>query len=225
MKRGEMLTGRSVSADCGLRIAECGYQVVGRRHWVGRLVFGVALLCVFAGLLAVSRFGFGASAAQRENKSADGVWQMTRMAAGQWAGRAGVPESARVVRLDEAALRKVLRGTEGRRDGETEGRRDGGNEGASVELWLPMPGKGFERFRVVEAPVMKAELAAQLPDIKSYRGWGVDNPLLTMRCDLSPLGFHAMVTDGAELIAIHPILDFRQRKDGACSITSQSVVQ
>lgn len=204
MKRGEMLTGRSVSADCGLRIAECGFHVTGRRQWVGRLVFGVALLCVFAGLLAVSRFGFGASAAQREYKSADGVWQTTRTLAGEWTGRSGVPESARVVRLDEAALRQVLQGTENR-DGETGGQGDGGKEGSSVELWLPMPGGEFERFRVVEAPVMRPELAAQLPDIKSYRGWGVDNPLLTMRCDLSPLGFHAAVTDGAELMAIHPV--------------------
>ncbi len=190
MKRGEMLTGRSVSGR---------WQVLGDRlQVVAGLLLGVI------GLVAALHFGFGVRAANGiggQDKSADGVWQKTRMMAGEWAGRAGVPESAVVFRLDEAALRQALCG----REGETEGQRDRGNEGASVEMWLPMPGGGFARFRVVEAPVMKPELAEQLPDIKSYRGWGADNPLLTMRCDLSPLGFHAAVTDGVELMAIHSV--------------------
>jgi len=54
MKRGEMLTGRSVLIR---------WQVLGARCQVGRLVYGVALLCVLAGRLALFRFGFGASAA------------------------------------------------------------------------------------------------------------------------------------------------------------------
>ncbi|MBS1792145.1 MAG: hypothetical protein JST85_30845 [Acidobacteria bacterium] len=204
MKRGEMLTGRSVSDR---------WQVLGYRlQVVAGLLFGLF------GLIAMLHFGFGVRAAvgiSGQEKSVDGIWQRTRTVAGEWAGRSGVPESARVFRLDEAALRSVLASApleERRGDNGTNGNNgtDGKEAGKAGErsatvLWLPMPGGGFERFRVVEAPVMKAELAAQLPDIKSYRGWGVDNPLLTMRCDLSPLGFHAMVTDGVELIAIHSI--------------------
>ena len=194
MKRGEMLTGRSVFGR---------WQVFGDRlQVVAGLLLGVI------GLIATLHFGFGVRAANGiggQDKSADGVWQRTRTVAREWAGRSGVPESAVVFRLDESALRQALRGTEGRREGETEGQRDRGNEGASVELWLPMSGGEFARFRVIEAPVMKPELAEQFPKIKSYRGWGMDDGRLTMRCDLSPLGFHAAVTDGTELMAIHPV--------------------
>lgn len=215
MQRGEMLTGRSVSAGCRLRIAECGFQAAGRRDWIGRLVLGVVLLFVLAGFGIVLRFGFGASAAQQGDKSADSIWQKTKTLAGQWVGRSGAPESAVVFRLDESALRLVLAQApfeETRGDNGTNGNngKDGSEIGKEAEssaalLWLPMPKGEFARFRIVEAPVMKPELAAQFPDLKSYRGWGVDNPLLTMRCDLSPLGFHATVTDGAELMVIHPV--------------------
>ncbi len=198
MKRGEMLTGRSVSSK---------WRVLGGRLQVKRLVFGALVLCVLAGLGTVVRFGFVVNAAAGiggQDKSADRVWQRTRTVAGEWAGRAGVPESAVVFRLDEAALRQALHGAE-IRDAETRRHGDGEKEGGSTELWLPMPGGEFARFRVVEAPVMKPELAEQFPEIKSYRGWGMDDSRLTMRCDLSPLGFHAAVTDGVELMAIHPV--------------------
>lgn len=110
MKRGEMLTGRSVSADCGLRIAGCGFRAAGRRFRVWRVVLAVGLLCGLIGLAAF-RFGFGASAATGiggQDKSVDGVWQRTRTVAGEWAGRSGVPESAVVFKLDESALRSLL---------------------------------------------------------------------------------------------------------------------
>ncbi len=62
MKRGEMLTGRSVSADCGLRIAACGFQAAIRRFQLGRVVLAAGLLCGLIGL-AVFRFGSGVNAA------------------------------------------------------------------------------------------------------------------------------------------------------------------
>ena len=51
----------------------------------------------------------------------------------------------------------------------------------------------LEKFRVVEAPVMDPQLAARYPGIKSYAGQGIENPLATIRCDISPEGFHAMI--------------------------------
>ena len=60
-------------------------------------------------------------------------------------------------------------------------------------LALPKPDGTVERFRVVEAPVMAPELAAQCPDIKTFRGAGVDDPTAGVRFDYTPLGFHAQV--------------------------------
>jgi hypothetical protein len=57
------------------------------------------------------------------------------------------------------------------------------------------PTGGFRKFRLVESPVMEPELAARFPDIKTYRGQGVDDPAATanVRLDVAPQGFHAMV--------------------------------
>ncbi|HYC27873.1 MAG TPA: hypothetical protein VEB42_03640, partial [Chitinophagaceae bacterium] len=58
---------------------------------------------------------------------------------------------------------------------------------------LPNADGGMERYRVVEAPVMDPALAAKYPGIRSYAGQGVDNRQATVRFDVSPEGFHAMM--------------------------------
>ena len=42
-------------------------------------------------------------------------------------------------------------------------------------LALPAPRGDFQRFAVVESPIMEPELAAKHPDIKTYRGRGLDD--------------------------------------------------
>lgn len=64
---------------------------------------------------------------------------------------------------------------------------------AAREVLLPTPEGGFQRFRLEDAPVMEAGLAAAHPDIRTYSGRGVDDPAATVRADLTPLGFHASV--------------------------------
>ncbi len=68
-----------------------------------------------------------------------------------------------------------------------------GTPGLPVVLTLPTPDGGTARFRIVEAPVMEAPLAARYPQIKTYAGIGLDDPTATLRADLTPLGFHAQV--------------------------------
>jgi hypothetical protein len=60
-------------------------------------------------------------------------------------------------------------------------------------LQLPTPTGGFERFALVESPVMEPALAARHPEIRTYSGKGIDDPTATIRADLTPLGFHASV--------------------------------
>ncbi|GMV25701.1 MAG: hypothetical protein AMXMBFR58_17320 [Phycisphaerae bacterium] len=64
---------------------------------------------------------------------------------------------------------------------------------APLLLSLPRPDGTLAVFAVVESPVMHPDLAAQFPDIKTYRGQGVDQPEATLRLDITPLGFHAQV--------------------------------
>ncbi|CAN5641156.1 hypothetical protein BH09PLA1_BH09PLA1_09920 [soil metagenome] len=58
---------------------------------------------------------------------------------------------------------------------------------------LPLPDGTFSRFNVVEAPIIEAGLARKFPDIKTYRGQGIDDPTATIRFDYTSLGFHAQV--------------------------------
>jgi hypothetical protein len=73
-----------------------------------------------------------------------------------------------------------------------------------VTLVLPMDDGGFARFAIVESPVIEAALQAQFPDIRTYRGQGLDDPSATVRLDLTPAGFHAMILSGSGTTMIDP---------------------
>ncbi|MEM7582585.1 MAG: reprolysin-like metallopeptidase, partial [Acidobacteriota bacterium] len=101
------------------------------------------------------------------------------------AKRTIVPERYRALSLDKTAMSIALS------EAPLETRADArGNE---LILSLPLPEGGFERFRVVESPIMAPELAAKFPEIRTYAGQGIDDPAATVRLDQTPAGFHAMV--------------------------------
>ncbi|MBC7940636.1 MAG: hypothetical protein H7Z19_12880, partial [Chitinophagaceae bacterium] len=74
---------------------------------------------------------------------------------------------------------------------------------------LPDPDGGFQRFRVVDSPIMEPALAAKHPHIRTFAGRGIDDPSATLRMDISQLGFHASVrsTKGAWYIDPYYNLD------------------
>jgi hypothetical protein len=76
------------------------------------------------------------------------------------------------------------------------GRKVGKN---ALVLSLPSPSGDFEDFAIEDSPIMEDGLAAKHPDIKTFRGIGIDDPTATIRLDITPLGFHASVrsTQGA----------------------------
>ncbi|MEP7273842.1 MAG: reprolysin-like metallopeptidase, partial [Acidobacteriota bacterium] len=65
---------------------------------------------------------------------------------------------------------------------------------------------------------LEPELAAQFPEIKSYRGQGVDDPSLWLRFDLTPRGFHATVTSSNDTFVILP----SSAEDAAQYVVSRS---
>ena len=69
-----------------------------------------------------------------------------------------------------------------------------GVRNSTVVIALPTPTGGTERFRISQVTVMHPLLAAKYPSIKTYQGQGIEDPSAIARLDVSPAGFHAMVS-------------------------------
>jgi hypothetical protein len=69
---------------------------------------------------------------------------------------------------------------------------------------LPMPDGTFLRFKFVDSPIMEDGLAVQFPEIKTYMGQGIDDPYSSVRFDITPLGFHAMIFSERGTVFIDP---------------------
>jgi hypothetical protein len=82
--------------------------------------------------------------------------------------------------------------------------RDVRAKDSKVIVSLPLPDGNFSRFSIVESPVMEKELADKYPEIKTYSGQGIDDPYATVRFDLTPQGFHAMIFVVSDVIFIDP---------------------
>ncbi|MFN0010864.1 MAG: reprolysin-like metallopeptidase [Phycisphaerales bacterium] len=136
-----------------------------------------------------------------ERVSFDGLWVSSGQApAAALAQPAWVrPAVARYARLDVGAAGATLRRAP------LEGDAARGGPGPVV-VAFPRPDGTFERFSVVESPIMDAQLAAQVPTVKTYAGVGLDDPRARTRFDLTPSGFHAQVfslNDAGEPVAYY----------------------
>ena len=110
--------------------------------------------------------------------------------------RVVVPEAYRTVRLDGGALSEVLSAaplefTAAARQ-------------SQAVLSVPMPDGSFSRFRVEESPIMEPALAAKHPELKTYRGQGLDDPTATARFDVTPHGFHAFILSASGAVLVDP---------------------
>ncbi len=96
-----------------------------------------------------------------------------------------VPNTYRTLRLNFSQIKNLLSAAP------TEADVRAGE--APLEIALPLPSGGFERFQVWQAPVMHPDLEAQYPQIRTYMGKGLDQPQILVRFDHTPSGFHAMM--------------------------------
>ncbi len=67
------------------------------------------------------------------------------------------------------------------------------NNYVPLEISIPRPDGRTERFAIMSTPIMEADLASRYPEIQTYGGQGLDDLTATIKLDITPAGFHAMV--------------------------------
>lgn len=105
------------------------------------------------------------------------------------------PRAYRVVALDTAAFRALAA---------TAPLENVAADRSPIVMSLPMPDGSFADFWLRESPIIDAELAAQLPDVKTYVAQSIDDPAATARLDWTASGFHALVLSPAGNVYIDP---------------------
>ena len=151
-------------------------------------------ILIFIACTSLTAFAGG----QNGKTSSDGIWHEINDAElrQRQSQRQIIPDRYRTYSADLVALRHLLNQaplefTEAARNNQ-------------IVLILPMPDGTFAKFRIEESPVMEAGLAAKFPEIKTYRGQGIDDPTATVRFDMMPSGFHAMVLSPHGTVYLDP---------------------
>lgn len=102
----------------------------------------------------------------------------------------------RVLELDIAALQQLL----ARQAAETGGIRE-----ARSVIALPLPDGSFARFRFTASATTAPGPGNKDSGSRTYLGQGIDNVYHGVAFDLSPSGFHAMITQENQVVFIEPV--------------------
>jgi hypothetical protein len=152
---------------------------------------------LFGALLAASSVGWPAQALGAAPPQRGRLWYaVTEDALGPAATAFIAPGEHRVLGLDQAELVDLL--AQAPLEDADEVAR------APVVMELPWPDGSFKTFRIEESPIMEPELAARFPDIRTYRGQGLDDPSAIARFDWTLRGFHALVLSSEGTVYIDP---------------------
>ena len=131
--------------------------------------------------------------------SPDGVWSAVdeSQLAGRSAERQIVPAAYRTFRLNKGAAVSIL-------DSAPEEFSEASRFMRTV-LTLPMPDGKFARFQIEHSLIIEPGLMTKYPELgRTYNGHGIDDPSATVRLDLLPNGFHAMVLSPHGTVMIDP---------------------
>jgi len=161
----------------------------------------IIYILIVAALLAISLIGNGvfsnnSSISLAESQPAQGTlpsrpWQDTDPKTSL-----NVTQSRRSLKLNVETLHAILR----RAPQESLTSK----QDKITTLDLPLPDAGFMRFNIEDSPIMEKSLANRYPEIKTYRGQGVDDPTATTRFDWTPSGFHAIILSPRGTVLIQP---------------------
>ena len=111
------------------------------------------------------------------------------------------PGRYRTYRVDPAALGAALAAAP------TEAavaRRSSAEAAPPATLEVPMPDGRVHRFAVEESLVVEPALLEKYPELRTWRGQGIDDPATTARFDFLPSGFHAIVLAPGGTVLVDP---------------------
>src|SRR5687768_11473542 len=152
-------------------------------------IVAVGLLIVMALLMSIE------SRSSRAQNTNNAVWQLVDESSVVAIGpRVIVPSHYRVARLNQTELTTLLANAP----------MEFTSGSADVVMSVPMPDGTFARFKVAESPMMEPALAARFPNIKTYRGQGIDDRTATARFGVTPEGFHAIILKRGGTVLIDP---------------------
>ncbi len=107
-----------------------------------------------------------------------------------------IPQSYRTLEMDFQAMQNFLNNVPSEEIIKV--------KNSSFIFALPLPNGTFTHFKIVESPVMEEELAIKYPDIKTYLGQGIDETTSSVRFDITPNGFHAIIFSVNGTVYIDP---------------------
>ena len=108
-------------------------------------------------------------------------------------------------RLDEKILLELLNDAPAREFANLLNKNKNKNNYRSI-VPLPKMGGGQHMFQLMETSVLHPELSKRYPDIKSYKGFSINQLNVSVYLDISPRGLHAMIlNESGKSIFIDPI--------------------
>lgn len=150
----------------------------------------------FCLLLAVGFLQLSFVSAQSLTKN-NAIWQkMDEKNIGSRGQRHLNPEKYSVFKMNRAELDKVLKDAPVEFSGEARTK--------NIILTVPKPDGTTTRFRIEDSPVLSPAIAAQFPNIKTYQGYGIDEPQTTARFDWTDTGFRGYIMAEEGTYSIDP---------------------
>jgi hypothetical protein len=79
-----------------------------------------------------------------------------------------------------------------------------GGKAKVATVVLPLPDSTFMYFEVAESVVMEPALAEKFPEIKTYAGTAINQPAGSVRMEITPKGFFAMISIAHQTSYVQP---------------------